>query len=255
MTRIAVAVLGGFALLSIGVSGQPAAKAMTVMVVAAEVTDVAQVDKDTEKQLVAAIKDAEKARKDLDKALKAQYGNKRDQWPEEAQNRYYDAEEAEALANADWAYRKVRQMGLSDSAEDIRKSLVGDGMAGRKDNVTLVTSRDEAQLIVEVNGRRSANRGTSGGLLALRDDSYWISFLVKAGPQLTPEKFAAVPPTYRFKRFGHTVWRLAMPRTDSPQWRFEAFGNQRWGNAANEASLLVEDFIAKNYDAMNAGTR
>ena len=35
----------------------------------------------------------------------------------------YDAEEAEALAEADWAYRKAKQEGLNDTAEDIRKSI------------------------------------------------------------------------------------------------------------------------------------
>jgi hypothetical protein len=244
--------LAGFALLPAGVDAQKTEKAMTVFVTATEVVDVTKVDKETQKSLEAAIKDAEKKRKDLEKTLKAQHGNKRENWPQEAQDAYYDVEEAEALANADWGYRRVKQAGLSDSVDDIKKSLVGEGLAGKKDNVTLVQTKDEAQLIIEVNGRRSASSGAQGAALAFRDDQYWISFLVKPGAKLSADRFASVPRAYRFKRFGYGAWRLASPRPESPEWRFEAFGNQRWGNAANTATLLIEDFIAKNYDAMMA---
>jgi hypothetical protein len=247
--RVMSAVLGGFILLA-GPRAEASDKTMTVLVTAAEVQDVVKIDKTTEKRLQAAIKEARQKRKDLETALKAQHGKKRETWPPEAQDAYDEAEEAEALANADYAYRKVKQEGLADTAEDIRKSIVGDGMAGKKEHVTLVTNRDDAQVIVEVNGRRSGYSGTQGGLLAVRDDQYWISVLVKPGPKLTAERFAAVPRTYRFRRLGYQAWRLALPRPESPEWRFEAFGQMRWGGAANVASVLIEDFIGKNYDAM-----
>ena len=244
------AILSGFVLLSTGLSAQTADKSMTVMVLAADVVDVTKIDKETEKRLTTAIKDAEKKRKDLEKILKAQHGKKREDWPPDAQDAYYDVEEAEALANADYAYRRVKQAGLSDTVEDIKRSIIGDGMAGKKENVTIVNTRDEAQLIVEVNGRRSGSSGSQPGLLVVRDDQYWISFLVKPGPKLGVDRFAAVPPTYRFRRMNASAWRLAIPRPDSPEWRFEAYGMQRWGNAANAASNVIEDFIAKNYDSM-----
>lgn len=230
-----------------------AEKTMAVLVTSAEVTDVVKIDKETEKRLLEAIKQAEKARKDLEKALKAQHGKKREAWPADAQERYEEAEEAAALAQADYAYRKVKQEGLQDSAEDIRKSIVGDGMAGKKEWIHLVSSREEADVVVEVNGRRSGYSGASGGLLALRDDQFWISVLVKPGPKLAADRFAAVPRTYRFRRAGYQAWRLALPRPESPEWRFEAFGHQRWGSAANVVSVLVEDFIGKHYDLMAAG--
>lgn len=244
--------LAGFVLLSADVEAQSTDKAMTVFVTAAEVVDVRKVDKETEKRLRAAIKDAEKKRRDLEKTLKAQHGNKRESWPQEAQDAYYDAEEVEALANADWGYRRVKQEGLSDSVEDIKKTVAGDGLAGKKDNITIVQTMDEAQLIVEVNGRRSANSGTQGGLVGLRDDQFWISFLLKPGPKLSADRFAAVPRDYRLRNFRYNVLRLAAPRAESPQWRFEAYNTQRWGMAANAASILIEDFIAKNHAAMMA---
>ena len=247
-----VSLMLGAVLVSAGVShGQPGDKAMTVFVTAAPLPDVKKVDKETETRLLAAIKDAETTRKDLEKGLKAQHGKKRDAWPQDAQDAMFDAEEAVALAQADYAYRKVKSEGLADSAEDIRKAISGAGMSGEKNQIRVVSSADEAQLIVEVNGRRSSSSGT-GGLMALRDDQFYISFLVKAGPTLQAARFANVPRTYRLRGFGATVYRLGVPKPDAPWWRFEAYGTMKWGSAANGASKLVEDFIGKNYAAMIA---
>ena len=91
-----------------------------------------------------------------------------------------------------------------------------------------------------------------GGLMALRDDTFYISFLVKAGPKLPADRFANVPSSYRYRRRTQIVYRLANPSPDAPWWRFEAYGTMKWGSAANGASALVEDFIEKNYDAMMA---
>ncbi len=64
--RLISLVLGGV-LVSAGVShGQPGAKAMTVFVTAAPLAEVQKVDKETETRLLAAIKDAETKRKDLE---------------------------------------------------------------------------------------------------------------------------------------------------------------------------------------------
>ena len=156
------------------------------------------------------------------------------------------------LAEADYAYRKVKADGLTDSAEDIRKAIAGEGLSGEKDRMRVVSSADTAHLIVEVNGRRSSSSGATGGLMALRDDQFYISFLVKAGPKLPAERFANVPRTYRLRGMGATVYRLAVPKPEAPWWRFEAYGTMKWGSAANGASKLVEDFIQKNYDAMIA---
>jgi hypothetical protein len=235
-----------FVAFSAGLNGQSADKAMTVFVTAAGVVDVAKVDKDTEKQLRAAMDAAEEARKDLEKDLEAKHGSKKDTWPQEAQDRYYDAEEAEELAHADWDYRRMKQSALADTAEDIRKSLAGDGMAGKKENVNVVSSRDEAQLIIEVVGRRSAKTLPT----QLRADRYYVSFLIKQGPKLMAAHFAAVTRDYRFRRVLYSAWRLQTPTPEAPVWRFDAYGDQRWGNAANTASVVIEDFIAKNYDVI-----
>jgi hypothetical protein len=247
---MATAVCGICVLVSTSPIAQTSDKAMAVYLTAAQVTDVTKIDKETEKRLEQAIKDADGKRKDLEKALKAQYGGKREKWPVEAQDRYLDAEEEVALASAALSYRKVKQEGLIDSVEDIKQALGGYGLAGKKENVRLVDTASEAQLIVDVVGRRSGSGGQAGGLLALRDDRYWVLLAIRGGPMLSPERFAAVPLGYRYGRFGTTGWRLTRPRPGAPEWRFEAYGDLRWANAAHVASLIIEDFVAKNYDAM-----
>jgi hypothetical protein len=37
----------------------------------------------------------------------------------------------------------------------------------------------------------------------------------------------AQPRTYRLRRGGYHAWRLAIPRPEHPEWRFEAHGLQR----------------------------
>jgi hypothetical protein len=253
MTRRLLSLVVGGTLLLIGVARPHAAeKSLAVFVTAAQVEDVTKLDKATEQNLQSAIKNAGNARRALEKELKAQHGKKREDWPAEAQGRLEEAEENEAIATADWGYRKVKQEGLSDTAEDIRKSIMGDGTAGKKDHITLVTSPADAELIVEVTGRRSSYGGVNQGLMALRDDQFFINLVLKAGPKLPAERFAAIPKTYRMRRLGHQAFRLAPPRPETPFWRFEPYGMIRWGAAANTASVLIEDFIDKNYDAMAA---
>src|SRR5687767_8178502 len=101
--RVMSAILGGFILLAAGPRAEGSDKTMTVLVTAAEVQDVVKIDKATEKRLQAAMKAARDKRKDLEKALQAKHGKKREAWPPEAQDACDEAEEAEALANADYA--------------------------------------------------------------------------------------------------------------------------------------------------------
>lgn len=227
-------------------SAQTADRAMTVFVTAAEVTDIAKIDKETEKKLRAAIQAANKTRRDLEKQLKATHGNKRENWPSEAQNQYLDAEEAEAQAVADWEYRRVKQANLSDSAEDLKKSITGEGMSGAKENIKLVDTRDAAQLIVEVDGRRSSNTG--GGF---RDNNYWVTFKIMPGPTLGSAKVDTVRDyRYGWSFSGARAVRLARPHDAFPWFRFEVYAEMRYGLAANGASRVLEHFIETNFDAL-----
>ena len=154
-------------------------------------------------------------------------------------------------ANANWAYRSGKPERLGDSVEDIKKSANGVGMAGRKENVTIVGAPAEAQLIVEVNGRRSDKTTDDNEL----DNEYWVNVLIRRGPKLSDAQFAAVPASYRLARAGYLATRLAAPTPDAPVFRFEAYAIFRWSAAANVVAVLLEDFIEKHYDAVMGQSR
>ena len=238
-------------LLSAGaqVEAQTAERGMTVFVTAAPMAD-ARLDEEARKLQSAKVQAAIQTRKDLEKALKAQHGGNRGKWPKDAQDSYTEAEEAVAEANADWVYRRHQEK-LAESVEDIKRAVAGIGV-GAKENVLIVPSLHDAQLVVEVTGRRSGKTALAlaGPDKADKDDEFWIVFVVKAGPKLAADRFAAVPRDYRLQRVRYNVARLAAPRPGSPQWKFEAYNVQKWFHAGNAVAILIEDFIAKNYDAM-----
>ncbi len=107
--------------------------------------------------------------------------------------------------NTDWLYRSGGSEPLPRNVSDLKDALQGIGLAGKKENVVVVATRDEAQLIVEVNAVRTAGMADADTL----NDQFWIIVLIKRGPRLSPAQFAAVPLTYRFPE----VTRLAAPTT------------------------------------------
>ena len=229
-------------------AGQTADKSMTVFVTASDPAPQGKPTEADRQQASDAIKAAQTARKDLDKSLKAQYGNKRDQWPADARERYADAEEAELRLNTDWLYRSGGSEPLPRNVPDLKDAIQGIGLAGKKENVVIVPSREEAQLVVEVNAVRTAGTADADTL----NDQFWVSVLIKRGPRLSAAQFAAVPSTYRYP----LVTRLAAPTDAAPWWQFEATGTFLWSAPAKLLSRLIEDFIAKNRDAMTtAATR
>lgn len=241
------------AVLSLAGLAHPSVAADTVLkvaVTAATPEPRKDVDAATKKALESRMKDATKARKDLEKQLKDQYGKKEEAWPKDKQDAFFDAQEAEALAVADYEYRRIDPEALSDTAQDLRNSLTGKGtFQTRKDNVFLVESPADAELVVEVVARRASKSDPT----IFRNDQYYISFLLKPGGKMPAERFGKVSRDYRFRKFGYQAWRLQAPKPDAPVWRFDAFGSQRWSNAAATAALMINDFIEKNYSALGAG--
>lgn len=242
--RALITCLAGLAVWSTGVDAQTAARSMTVFVTVGPLADLST-DEAARKIANAKISAAIEFRKQLERTLKAKHGNNRGKWPKDAQDAYAEAEEAVAAGNADWIYR-TKQDKLADSVADIKKAVAGIRVR-RKEHVIIVESRGDAQLVVEVLGRRFEVASDS----RYGEDMFWILFSVKAGPKLSAERFAAVPRDYRLPR--NAVPRLAAARPESAEWRFEAFNAQEWFNTANSVSNLIEDFIAKNYDAMMGG--
>ena len=119
--------------------------------------------------------------------------------------------------------------------------------AGHADGPDVGCGHEQAQLIVEVNAVRTGNMADDD----LLNDEFWVSVLIKRGPQLSAAQFATVPRTYRFLQ----VTRLAAPTDDAPWWRFEGTGLFLWSAPAKLLSRLVEDFIARNYDSLTTAVQ
>jgi hypothetical protein len=242
--RLVTAALGVAVSVTAAAAGQTADKSMTVFVTASEAPWPAKPTEADRQQASAAIKAAQTTRKDLEKTMKAQFGNKRDNWPADAREKYAEAEDAEVRLNTDWLYRSGGSAPLSRNVPDLKDALQGVGLAGKKENVVIVANREEAQLVVEVNAVRTAGVSDADPL----NDQFWVSVLIKPGPRLTAEQFATVPRTYRYPE----VVRLAAPRDDAPWWQFEATGTFLWSAPAKLLSRLIEDFIAKNRSTLLA---
>ncbi len=226
---------------------------MNVFVTAAEVEARKEVDDATKKALKEKHKEAKEARKALEKQLKKQHGKKREAWPPEKDEELYLAEEAEALAEADYEYRKIDPEGIADSVKDVMESIQGKGIAGRKERVVLVGSADEADLLVKV----AARRASKDSPMAIAPSNCYLLFDVAPGGKVKAENFAKVPANYRPRRFGMAVWKIASPKPDRMAFRFESYngGGTPYGcqgAAANAAAGTIDKFIEDNYVLLTA---
>jgi hypothetical protein len=226
---------------------------LTVYVKAAAVQERKDVDEATKNALKAKKDAARAAREALEKQLKEQHGKKRESWPPEQDDALYRLEEAEALATADYEYRKIELKGISDAVKDVTRALEGKGLqAGRKDHVTLVPAATDADLVVEIAARRASKTLPT----QFKPDNCHLLFTITAG-RLDPARFGKVPADWRPRKFALPAWKLAGPSAEKAAFTFESsngggteFGCH--GAAANAASTVVDKFIEDNY-ALLAG--
>jgi hypothetical protein len=236
-----------------GTSAQVDEAPMTLFLTAAQPEERKELDKAAEKAMKDERKEAEKARKDLEKQLKQQHGKDKDKWPEEAQEQYYLAEEVQAVADANYEYRKSDPEGVTDALEDLRESIRGEGVAGVKERVVLVDTPQEAQLVVEVRARRSTkNFG------AVVPSNCYTLFAVGPGELLDAARFEEVPTNYRPRKFGLAVWRISAPKPEDPTFVFESYNGYGrtafgcHGSAANAAAAGIEKFVEDNHAILTA---
>jgi hypothetical protein len=251
MKRMAI---GGFVcLLAAPLLASDAPQTLQVFVTGAKVEARQDVDAATKDALKARRDAAKDARKALEKQLKEQYGKKRDTWPPDKDEELYVAEEAEALARADYEYRKIDPKAIRDAVKDIVKSVHGKGTAGRKHHVNLVESAEQADLVLEV----LARRGEKTLPTQFKPDWCYVFFAIEPGAKLNPTAFARVPQNYRIRKgFGWGIYKIAAPSAEFPGFRFES-NNQMtsgawgsfgcYGTAANAAAAAVDKFIEDNY--------
>jgi hypothetical protein len=213
-------------------------------------TDVPKIEpgdrKAVRKELEAKWRAAHDTRKAAEKELKAQHGKKKDAWPPETQAVYLELEDDEAEAEAALAYLDVNPKGLSDSAQDIRESLAGKGMAGAKEYAKYVNDAELADIIVEVVGRRS----TKSDPTLLRDNQYYVAFKIKGGPNFDASRLGKVPPKYTGGGFGRRSVKIHTWSAEEPYITLEAFEMMRWASVGNTASAIINTFLKDNYAAL-----
>lgn len=238
MKRIAAAIALGVAASAAG--GDDAVRtALRVYVTAAQVPRVAA-DDDARDALKLKRDQARQARRVLENELKEVYRGGRKSWPAEKEAEVYRLEQVEALADADYEYRKADPRAALQAASDIVASFQERQGANGGQRMTLTSSAAEADLVLEVAACRTGKSFPTQS----RPDRCYVLFTLGAGGKMDPKQFGKVPADYRIKRFGTRAWRIAGPTRDRPVFHFESYnggGNEFGcqGAAASAASAAV----------------
>jgi hypothetical protein len=246
----AVALAFGLGLLAGPGAADPS---LSVYVSAASVEPRKEVDEATKNALKTRRDEASKARKALEKQLKASLGKKRETWPPEKDEELYHLEEAEAIATAEFEYRKIDPKAIGDAVLDLSRAIEGKGLqAGKKDHLTMATAATDADLFVQILARRSEKE-----LGAVVPSHCWVLFTIGPGGKMDPAQFARVPAGYRPRKFLLQAWRLASPAEERPYFTFEGYNGGGssigcHGAAANSASTLIDKFAEDNYATLTA---
>jgi hypothetical protein len=190
---------------------------------------------------------ARQTRRVLENELKEVYGSARKGWPPERELELYRLEQVEALADADYEYRKADPRAVFDTAREIADAFQ-QRRGDRPGTVVLTTTAEEADLVVEV----AACRATKSFPTQSKPDRCYVLFTLGAGGHLAAEQFSKVPADYPARKFGTRAWRIAGPTSDRPVFHFESYngGGKEFGcpdAAAHAASAAVDKFIQDNY--------
>lgn len=217
------------------------------------ITEVPKIDRSNrkamQKELEAKARAAYEARKAAEKELKAQFGKKKEAWPAEKQEAYRALEDDEAEADAALAYLEVDPKGLADSAQDIRESLAGKGIVGVKEYAQHVDDPQQADLIVEVVGRRSARTNPE----MLFDNRHWVAFKIKAAPNFDASRLGKVPPKYAGGGLIRHSTKLHTWSAEEPYITLEVYQEGgRWSAIGNVVADTLNTFMKDNYVTLKA---
>jgi len=185
---------------------------------------------------------ADSARKELEKALKAQYGKKRERWPPAEQERLAAAEEARTRVNTTFLYRRDSEPVTREWGAAIAQAIGRSGLTGPKENTREVSTPDQAALLLILVGVRNPSAVVEAA------DDRCVKLRLARGPKLDAARFASVPSTYRPKRA--QVTRLGVPGEDSSFWEFDACGLYPYFTTEESAANLVNDFVKDNLEAL-----
>jgi hypothetical protein len=248
--RIAVAIV--LCLVASAARGEDAARAVFRVFVRTAEIELRSIHDDWD-ALKLRREQARQNRRMLENELRELHGSGRKSWPAERKDELFRLVQAEALADADYEYRKSDPRVAYDTAREIAEWFQEKHGASRAGAVVLTPSAAEADLVVEVAACRTAKSFPTQS----KPDRCYVLFTVGAGGHLDPTRFAMVPADYRIKKFGTRAWRIAGPTLERPVFHFEAYngGGKEFGcpsAAAHAASAAVDKFIEDNYGVLTA---
>jgi hypothetical protein len=183
----------------------------------------------------AAIKGTRTEMFDVAARLRKQHGDKTSDWAPEVWKVFNQAEDAnsQAIARRDYQPSETR-LGLSDSVEDFLRG------AGGNKGMTVVPGADQANLVVQIVGRRRAPARD------VTDNRYFIRFRVAPGAKMTTDRFLELAYGYKW----NNLWarQLAHATEASPYVELEAGSPASYKNCAGTVRAIVEGFIRARMD-------
>lgn len=183
----------------------------------------------------AAITGARSQMFDVAAQLRKQHGDKTSNWPPAVWAEFYVAEDAHtgAVARRDFEAPETK-LRLADTVEDFLRG------AGGNKAMTVVTSAQEAALVVQMTGRRliSATGPT--------DNRYFIRFRISPGTKMSSERFIELVNGHKWNNLWTKV--ISHPREGSMYADLEAGSMASWKNCAGMVRTIVESFIRARMD-------
>ena len=215
----------------------PAARAQETLPVSVFVTSIEtpQLPPLKPEAHAAAIEGAKSTMFDLAAKLRKEHGDKTKNWPPEVWDQFYVAEDAYqlAIARRDYQAPETRKL-LDDSVANVVR-----GADGNK-AMTMVTSPDEAALVVQIIGRRHMDAPGP------TDNTHFIRFRLLPGGKVTGARFLELTRDYKW----NNLWLklIAHPKDKHGHYEMEAGTFASWKNAAGMVRSAVELFIKMQMD-------
>lgn len=199
----------------------------------------------------AALKAAAKARqaeaarkaKELERAYTAEYGKDQGKWPRDKRaelSGLRSEARADEGAEIEADYASAHPEKLADSARDLAKGA-GTHNSGR---LRVVDHPDQADLVVEVTGRRSSK--SEFGMAF--DDQFGFMLRLGAGGKLAPGRLrgAVVRWPEDEEQDPVIVNEMHGYSDDEPYWLLQVMGGASWRELANRTDAILADFVLAN---------
>jgi hypothetical protein len=163
------------------------------------------------------------------------HGKDRTKWPADVRASYYIANDAQGIAWSANYYVARPAPEKADSVADIQKQI---GKERKNAYLVLAPTKDEADLVLEVVGRKGLPKFMAGGK--------WMAI------DLRPGRIPAATLQNSAREFGawleDSFMILHWPAAREPFARIEVTHPERWVDVATNVRQTVEELVKANYD-------